>query len=597
MARRRTPSPEEADLLSVYLDAERYLLETVRDEVTAVADAHPDNTDARRVQGMNRVRQAAERTVYGLERGSADRIDRVITAAAEEGADAAAAQLSAITGRGRHTHDDQINRGALDRLAAATADRVSLAHTAILRTVPDAYRVAVARTVPGVLVGAQSTREAAQRAMWALTDQGITGFVDRAGRRWRLSSYVEMATRTAAARAMVDAQLDRLAASGFDLVQVGAVPRPCPRCSPWESRVLAHAGGPIGNVEVPDAITGDPVSVSVAATVDQARAAGLLHPNCRHSLSIYLAGVTKPVRVWPNRDGYRAAQRQREIERHIRAWKERQAVALDTAAARYAAGKVRAWQGEMRHHLKTHPDLKRLPYREGVGAGHTPTAGLKHRVGRSGPTPTQVVGKTRAPRQMSSHELERRMQAALAAEDYQRFEKLAAESDRRDLARQAATARRKARAEQRDARRLADYERLVAAGVDDESAVEQVYGITIERQRRQAAISRLRDGGYEGRTLDELARQAYRDHVYEHYRRAEDELGTAMLTREAKQAGIDERSLFTGPETRARRWASDELKEWWDVNGRPTYPEFRADLLGDTGTARNLRSQRGDFWT
>src|SRR5690606_17214059 len=37
---------------------------------------------------------------------------------------------------------------------------------------------------------------------------------------------------------------------------------------------------------------GEMVTVDVAGTVDQAVAAGLLHPNCRHSLSAFLPGIT-----------------------------------------------------------------------------------------------------------------------------------------------------------------------------------------------------------------------------------------------------------------------------------------------------------------
>lgn len=592
----RVPSPDEARLLTTYRDAERYLLETVRAEIVDVADVAQAgvDVDARRAVGIRNVRQAAEETVQGLNRGAPARIERVIGAAADRGVDDAVRELAQITGRGAASdYGDTINRGALDRLAAATVSTATDAHRSILRTVPDAYRRATERTVSGVLVGAQTRRQAAQRALWNLTDQGITSFTDRGGRRWRLSSYVEMATRTAAARAQTDAQLDRLAAGGHDLVQVSDAPRECPLCRPWEGRILSHAGGRVGTVQVPDALTDRTVSVTVAGTVDQARAAGLQHPNCRHSLSLYLAGVTPPMRAPARRadpGGYNAGQRQRDIERHIRAWKERAVAAVEPAGRRYAEQFVRGWQAQMRAHLAAHPDLKRLPYRESIGAGNLPARALRDQVGPDGPTPTVVRGKVRTPRQMTDAELDRRMQTALAGEDLDEFERLATETDRRDAARGATRVRRAAQREEREQRKLAEFDRLLAAGVDEEEAAADAFGVPIAKQRRDAARARLEGGGYRG-SFEQMARAAFRDKLRQEVARVDDI--TELLSREARNRGIKEMSLWTRNEAFARRWAAEELRGWWDINGRLTYDAFVDGLLNGTGGVRGPRD--GDF--
>jgi hypothetical protein len=610
--RPRTPSPEEARLLTVYLDAERYLLETVRGEVRDVADLAQAgaDVDARRVAGVRRVRQATESVVRGLERGAPARVEAIIGAAAEQGVDEAVRQLSAVTSDGGLAdYGDTINRGALDRLAAATVALLTQAHVSILRTVDDAFREAVSRTVSGVLIGAQTRREAAQRALWSLADRGVTSFVDRAGRRWRLSSYVEMATRTAAARAHVDAQLDRLAAAGHEFVQVSDAPRECPLCAPWEGRVLVQSDGPTGRVEAQHALDDErTVVVDVAGTVTEARAAGLLHPNCRHSLSVYLPGVTPDMRAEEVRSdsaGYNAGQRQREIERHIRAWKSRAVAAVDDQGRRYAEQHVRAWQAHMRDHLRAHPDLKRLRYREEIGAGNLPTVGLRERLGSTGPTPQLVQSRKRTPRQMTDGELERRMRAALAGEDFDAFDALANESDRRDAARAEARERRAAEREQREQQQAEEFDRLLAQGEDEEAAVEAVYGVSVETQRRQRAIEQLRANGYTGRSFDELSRAAFRDYVWQQFSAAEEATNGYMLSREREAANaresarngrtMDPLDLFTGPEHIARANASDELLAWWDEFGRPSLAEFRAELLGDGGAARAMRSSRGDF--
>lgn len=97
-------------------------------------------------------------------------------------------------------------------------------------------------------------------------------------------------------------------------------------------------------------------------------AGGLVVHNCRHSLSAYLPGVTTrpPHRPTPGTT-YEDTQRQREIERHIRAWKRRQVAALNDDARRRAGAYVRKWQKAMREHVAAHPDLRRKPQREQIG--------------------------------------------------------------------------------------------------------------------------------------------------------------------------------------------------------------------------------------
>lgn len=60
-----------------------------------------------------------------------------------------------------------------------------------------------------------------------------------------------------------------------------------------------------------------------------------------------------------------------------------------------------------------------------------------------------------------------------------------------------------------------------------------------------------------------------------------------MLNRAGKAAGTDERSLFTGPESRARRYACEELLNHWQSHPRPTavYFQGRDTTLGPQYTA------------
>jgi hypothetical protein len=81
-----------------------------------------------------------------------------------------------------------------------------------------------------------------------------------------------------------------------------------------------------------------------------------------------------------------------------------------------------------------------------------------------------------------------------------------------------------------------------------------------QRAERRRTYERLR-----------LARRIERDEAVEYsYVRAENETRGHMLNKAGRAADIDPRSLFTGPESRARRYASEELVNHWADNPRPT---------------------------
>lgn len=139
-----------------------------------------------------------------------------------------------------------------------------------------------------------------------------------------------------------------------------------------------------------------------------------------------------------------------------------------------------------------------------------------------------------------------------------------------------------------------EYDRLTAEGVGHEEAVEKAYGIPVKMQRSWAAIATLREQGYEGKSLNDLARHAFKDHAYQQWLAAEDATNGYMLSQAGVAAGIDPRSLWFGSERNAAKYASEELRAYWDQHGRPTLEEFKADLL-DSAAGAKIRNMRGDF--
>lgn len=238
----------------------------------------------------------------------------------------------------------------VELLVAETMGALEATGARILRSTMDIYRSVVSEAAGQALAGGATRRQAAQLALNRFAEKGITGFVDKAGRGWNLESYTEMAMRTSTGRAAVQGHLERLQMYGQDLVIVSDAPRECPLCRPWEGRVLSISGTDPGR-----------------PTVDEARAAGLHHPNCRHSLSLYQRGATKVPRTdTADPKGYADTQKLRYLERQTRAAKRVESVAMDEAARKQAAVRVRAYQAKIREHVDS-TGVKRLRYREQIG--------------------------------------------------------------------------------------------------------------------------------------------------------------------------------------------------------------------------------------
>ncbi|MFI5686779.1 phage minor capsid protein [Streptomyces sp. NPDC051636] len=363
-----------AGVRSLYEDAEQRLLGIVARQLANGYEA--PGWAVAKLADIQPLRRAAQQVVDALSTAVDLEVWDVVAEAYNVGAQAGLAELGALD-------DDDARRiaettpatRAVDRLAQETVDLVTETHRGILRGVEDGYRQVIAEVAATPLLGIDTRRQATQRAMERFADRGFRTFVDRSGRAWQMTSYAEMATRTALGRAAVEGHTDRLRAAGLDLVIVSNAPHECPLCKPFEGKVLS-IDGPDGprEVSVEHAIEdGRTVQVHVVGSLNGARARGFQHPNCRHSVAAYLPGVTRvPEDASEDPDGYEATQKQRAIERNIRKWKKRSAAALTPEAKRAAEARVRAWQGRMRGHLADHPELIRRREREQLGAGNLP---------------------------------------------------------------------------------------------------------------------------------------------------------------------------------------------------------------------------------
>lgn len=227
----------------------------------------------------------------------------------------------------------------------------------------DAYQQIVGDVTPAVHLNSASREQARRRAVKQALERGITGFTDQAGRRWQIGSYMEMATRTAAQRAYTETTVFRLQQQGIDTGQIVIGASACQHCAQWAGKVLSTTGQ-VGDVQVLDVMTGEPTTIHIDGTLDDARASGWGHPNCRCAFVAWLAG-TPPLR---NMNRYnptleKARDDQRYMERQVRRYKMRAQVADSPQEAAELKKKARDVQKRIRSHVAKH-NLPRKNQRE-----------------------------------------------------------------------------------------------------------------------------------------------------------------------------------------------------------------------------------------
>ncbi|TAK89303.1 MAG: hypothetical protein EPO06_11590 [Burkholderiaceae bacterium] len=129
-----------------------------------------------------------------------------------------------------------------------------------------------------------------------------------------------------------------------------------------------------------------------------------------------------------------------------------------------------------------------------------------------------------------------------------------------------------------DPEQEARIDALMARGYDYVEAYAEVHHLdpeTLRQQERASAVDRQA-----GETLDAAVRRHYDEYVTLAYLAAEEFTRGHMLTKEGEHTRINPRDLFSGNAARARKWASEDLKVWWNDNPRLTYTQFKAQVLG-----------------
>ncbi len=154
----------------------------------------------------------------------------------------------------------------------------SLGNAILGRRENDVVRRVGLELVANMEATGKSTAATVPEFVKVLQREGVTAFVDRAGRNWSLHTYASMATRTTSRQAEVLAALT--ADPEHDLYKISSHGTTCALCAPYEGRVYSKSGT-------------DPVFPPLAAAFGKIDPAGTddlsntwlnIHPNCLHVL-------------------------------------------------------------------------------------------------------------------------------------------------------------------------------------------------------------------------------------------------------------------------------------------------------------------------
>lgn len=267
-----TPNDGDAGarrLVGMYEDVELVLLLALRDAISKALEA--DTPQARQRQlnilldtvakQLNRVGGLVESQAG---RVAADEYDAAIRAVYEE----VGAELQAGGVR------PDVWRGISSETAAALRSQ----HVMVAREIRDVYQQVTMTTVRAATVEGMDHPRALQVALNRFADKGITGFVDKGGRRWSIDVYADMAVRTMRNNIRQEGHLRGYEETGVELVHASWHPASAPQCFPYQNELLAITG-PAGPRVMVDPATGRNVTVTVKATLRDAIAAGYHHPN------------------------------------------------------------------------------------------------------------------------------------------------------------------------------------------------------------------------------------------------------------------------------------------------------------------------------
>lgn len=258
-----------------------------------------------------------------------------------------------------HTPDDK-----LQALIHEMQNNSARVESAALRYMNDVYRKTILRTATAMTAGGMTLQKATDEATKDFLAQGINCVEYANGRRVNIASYAEMALRTCATRATLMGEARQRERMGIDTVLVSQYGACSDTCLPWQGKVYIDDvfqpyHGPRGGSFGVSRNGRSYMFLSVAIE------AGLFHPNCRHTISTWIKGVSTRPKPMPVKEIERINKleaKQRRLERDVRQAKREVAGLTDPKAVQEAKRRLRVHQGALRKFVDENSDVLRRDY-------------------------------------------------------------------------------------------------------------------------------------------------------------------------------------------------------------------------------------------
>lgn len=188
---------------------------------------------------------------------------------------------AALTGE-QHAIVDQLAASLMGEITDATITAYATVQSALIgRIEPDVYRRIGLEQVALQQATGRGTYKMLPGFVEQLRREGVTAFVDKAGRNWSLHTYCSMVSRTTSRQAEVLAVLT--ADPEQDLYRISSHGTTCAICAPFEGRVYSKSGT---NPDYPPLAAAfgkqDPAGPDILANTWLN-----MHPGCLHSILPY----------------------------------------------------------------------------------------------------------------------------------------------------------------------------------------------------------------------------------------------------------------------------------------------------------------------
>ena len=254
---------------------------------------------------------------------SLEEVDTALAAAEKAGAiQLTSGELFTVSGHVRDLLEATLEQANTDlNLVNTTMLDSTLASykTAISQTALDATQHALDEAALETAFGIDARHTAVQRAIRNMVQDGITGFVDRAGRHWSAEAYVNMDVRTTVHNIAIQAQKTRAEDAGVETFQISSHAGARPLCEPYQGKFYSWDGS---SGYVHD-LNGNSYYYEGIGMTSYGEPAGIFGINCGHSPITFVDGYSIP-RYEETEDKeendriYKISQQQRELERNVR---------------------------------------------------------------------------------------------------------------------------------------------------------------------------------------------------------------------------------------------------------------------------------------